>query len=91
MTVTALAPKYLDDEGGGLRCYLRHDQAYSRGEAEKRVENMGFPWEFRAADCDVVAMLPTTDEDRWLEVSDEIAGAVRFWRWRWFATETETP
>lgn len=83
------APQYLDDDGGGERCFLRHNLAASRGEAEKIVERMGFEWDFRSAECGVVSMRPCdgvggSSSDEWYdEVPAGTENAVRYWRWRW--------
>jgi len=81
-------PQYLDDEGGGERCYLRYDFALSEGEAKKRIENMGFDWDWRLlSECDVVWMRPSDHErhgeDWYDEVPEGTDGAVRYWRFRW--------
>jgi hypothetical protein len=81
-------PPYLDDEGGGTRCFLLHHLAASRGEAEKIVEHLGFDWDWRAAESDVVWLAPVegggqSGEDYYEPTEAHAPGAVRYWRWRW--------
>lgn len=82
-------PPYLDDEGGGTRCYLLHHLAATRGEAEKIVvDHLGFEWDWRAAESDVVWLAPVeggghSGEDYYEPVDADTPNAVLYWRWRW--------
>ena len=78
-------PQYLDDNGQGVRCYLRYDQAFSAGEARKRIENMGHEWDFRLSVVSVVNMRQNgqRDSEDWFdEVPDDEPG-VRYWKFEW--------
>jgi hypothetical protein len=86
-SLIAVAPHYLDDEGGGERCYLLHHLAASKGEAQKLIERMGHEWQWLLSDAAVVWMRPNTTmlhaEDWWDEVPEGTEGAVRYWRFTW--------
>lgn len=77
-------PPYLDDEGGGERCFLLYHLAATRGEAEKIIDHMGFEWDWRAAEVDVVWLAPVAeDEDYYDPATPGTPNAARYWRFRW--------
>lgn len=88
-SLMADVPHYLDDDGNGERCFLLHRLAANAGEAKKIIEHMGFEWDFRGAEADVVAMRPAGDDDpmgdsEWYdEVPLGTPGSVLYWRFKW--------
>lgn len=83
---TVTAPDYLDDDGGGERCFLRYTLAANAGEARKIVENMGFEWDWRGGyEADTVWMVPVEGdslEEFYDPAPEGTPGSVRYWRFR---------